>query len=153
MAWQSCDVQGPNCQIRAHHISATGTLLWSSVVQVTTIAGGKNGAHVLTDGSGGVVTFWTDCRNGTPSNCIAVQDIFAQRINAAGQSLWQADGYPVSAAVGNQGVDYAGGVSGVAVESDGQGGAILAWPDGRNQLCSASESPSRCDLFAQRIHY
>ena len=82
---------------------------------------------VVTDGAGGVIAIWHDVRNGN-------RDIYAQRINAEGEMQWSLNGIAVYAGEHEQGWP-------VAV-SDGAGGAIIAWGDGRN---------NRLDIYAQRV--
>src|SRR5262249_19685437 len=91
---------------------------------------------MVSDMAGGAIVFWQDARNG--SN----YDIYCQRINATGQipsgttSNWVPNGISVSAAAGNQYVP--------AAVSDGAGGAIVAWQDGRR-------GTGNYDIFAQRV--
>jgi hypothetical protein len=53
--------------------------------------------HVTSDGNGGLITAWTDCR---PS--LTGCDIYAQRVAEDGNVLWQVDGMPVSTAPDDQ---------------------------------------------------
>ena len=91
---------------------------------------------LVSDQAGGALFFWQDARNGSD------YDIYAQHINVAGQvvstatSNWIADGLPVSAATGNQYVPQA--------VSDGLGGAIVVWQDGRH-------GAGNYDIYAQRV--
>ncbi len=91
---------------------------------------------LVPDPAGGVLVFWQDARNG--SN----YDIYGQHINGSGQivstasSNWIADGIPISGATGNQ-------YSPMAV-SDGAGGAIIVWQDGRH-------GAGNYDIYAQRV--
>lgn len=79
--------------------------------------------------TGGIYVGWADKRNGLD------YDIFAQRIDSLGNVLWQNNGVPVSAAVGNQ--------SAVDILSTSQSnGVILTWRDGRNGLD---------DIFIEKI--
>lgn len=79
------------------------------------------------DGAGGMIVAWSDRRSGTA-------DIYAQRVSATGAPLWAVDGVPVCNAPLDQ--------SAPAITSDGAGGAVLAWQDGRSGFW---------DLYAQRI--
>lgn len=72
---------------------------------------------VVADGSGGAVIVWVDGRSSTS------QDLYAQRVNAAGVTLWTANGLSVCSAAGNE-VDP-------AAVSDGAGGLIVTWSDPR----------------------
>ncbi len=83
---------------------------------------------VLTsDGTGGAIMTWSDARAEN-------RDIFAQRVSASGEMLWNADGIPVCDTPASQ--------SWPLIVSDEEGGAIIVWGDTRygNQ-----------DIYAQRI--
>ena len=86
-------------------------------VTVCGAAAGQLFPAAVADGAGGVIVGWEDGRNGA-------NDVFAQRLSAAGAALWAADGRPVSTAAADQ--------SGVSVATDGASGGIFAWADSRN---------------------
>jgi hypothetical protein len=79
---------------------------------------------------------WQDARNGSD------YDVYGQHVSSSGQivstasSNWIADGIPVSAAAGNQYMPMA--------VSDGSGGAIVVWQDGRH-------GTGNYDIYAQRV--
>ena len=54
---------------------------------------------------------------------------------------------------GNQGIPYTTEYipTSYALASDGQGGFLLAWPDGRHNFCFSANLASQCELFAQRV--
>jgi hypothetical protein len=104
--------------IFAQRVSPTGTLLWgTNSVRVCTNGGGQGMAAITSDGTGGAIVAWVDWRAGS-------NDIYAQRISAAGAPLWTPDGVIVSDAVNNQYYPV--------VVPDGKKGAIVAWVDERN---------------------
>jgi hypothetical protein len=88
------------------------------------------------DGAGGALIFWQDARNGNN------YDVFAQHLDASGQivstatSNWGPNGLSIVGATGNQ---YS-----PVVVSDGHGGAIIAWQDGR-------AGAGNYDIYAQRV--
>lgn len=84
---------------------------------------------LVSDGAGGAIITWQDLRGGTT-------DIYAQRINANGVAQWLTDGVPISIANHDQ--------YDPAIVSDGAGGAIITWHDGR--------SGTYYDIYAQRIN-
>lgn len=84
----------------------------------------------VSDAEGGVIIGWSD-RRATPSDA----DIYADRLDANGISLWQSGGRLLCAAPGLQ--------DGVAMAEDGSGGAIIAWVDRRN---------GTADIYAERIN-
>ena len=90
---------------------------------------------MVSDLAGGALIFWQDARNG--SN----YDIFGQHIGSAGEVFgngaanWVAGGISIAGAAGNQYIP--------AAVSDGAGGAILVWQDGR--------VTGNYDIYAQRV--
>jgi hypothetical protein len=91
--------------------------------------GGQASPQIVTDGAHGALIAWKDVRNGSGS------DIYARRVSASGDTLWQTYGNVVCAAAGVQ--------EGVSMVPDGAGGAIVAWQDGRG---------ADPDVFAQRFN-
>jgi hypothetical protein len=89
----------------------------------------QTSAQIVTDGAGGAIIVWSDTRNGN-------EDIYAQRVNAAGVIQWAPTGVAICIANFTQ--------SFPAIISDGAGGAIVTWQDFR--------STTTYDLYAQRIN-
>ncbi len=83
--------------------------------------------RMASDGTGGAVVVWQDNRGGVD------YDIYAQRLNAAGQLLWAPGGKAVSAAAGHQYYPQ--------VVRDG-GSCVIAWQDRRG---------GTYDIYSQRI--
>jgi beta propeller repeat protein len=83
---------------------------------------------IASDGSGGSVIVWQDYRNGN-------YDIYAQRVNAGGTTLWTSNGVSVctSGSIQQQ----------PRIVGDGSGGAIIVWQDSRN---------GGLDIYAQRMN-
>lgn len=84
--------------------------------------------RLVSDGSGGAIVVWSDRR------ALVQDDIFAQRVSALGIPQWVPNGVPVCTLPGNQNLPF--------VVSDGSGGAILCWTDGRD---------ASADIYAQRL--
>lgn len=84
---------------------------------------------VVSFGASGALFVWADRRNGS-------FDIYAQRVDASGQPLWTAGGIAVCTAAYDQQFP--------AAVSDGAGGVIVVWQDGRL-------GDDGVDLYAQRI--
>ncbi|MBN1908033.1 MAG: DUF11 domain-containing protein [Deltaproteobacteria bacterium] len=84
-------------------------------------------SEIISDGSGGAIITWYDERNGN-------YDIYAQRINSSGESLWTAGGVAVCNEANPQ---YAPRIAG-----DGGGGAFIIWNDTR---------ASGVNIYAQRL--
>ena len=127
-AW--LDNRAGNIDIYAGRVDANGNTAiagWTADgVAVCTAAGTQQSLSACSDGSGGIIIVWADSRG---SN----QDIYAQRINSSGTAVWQANGVTVCADSRGQSLP--------AIVSDGAGGAIVVWQDGRNDG----------DIYAQRI--
>jgi hypothetical protein len=115
--------------IYAQRINASGTPLWTANGQALSLAADtQSGPMIVADGAGGAIVTWLDYRGANP-------DIYAQRVSAAGTPQWTGDGVVVCAAALNQ---YE-----PRLASDGTGGAIVTWHDGR--------SGAGYDVYAQRI--
>jgi hypothetical protein len=111
ITWQ--DRRGGDYDIYAQRISASGTIQWTTNgVPVCTGTGEQTYSAIIGDGNGGAIIAWTDGRNGG-------EDIYAQRINAAGVPQWTTNGVGVCTAAYDQ---FRPGIV-----SDGNGGAIIAW--------------------------
>jgi hypothetical protein len=129
MAWT--DGRNATLDIFAQRVNAAGLVQWigNGVALCTEPTGGQYSVQLAADGAGGAVVVWQDDRNGFDS------DIFAQRVNASGAVLWDADGVAVCTATNFQ--------SGPQIVADGSGGAIMAWIDVRDA------GPD--DIYAQRV--
>ena len=88
---------------------------------------------ISSDGSGTAIIAWQDGRNG---NC----QVFAQQFNSNGTAQWTPNGIEVSPAIASR------GVPGHSIISDGSGGAIIVWVDGR------LGDPNDSNIYAQRIN-
>ncbi|HEY2956108.1 MAG TPA: FlgD immunoglobulin-like domain containing protein [Candidatus Eisenbacteria bacterium] len=86
---------------------------------------------VISDGAGGAIVAWADSRSGG-------LDIYAQHITAQGTVAagWPGSGLAVCKATGDQ--------SDPVMISDGAGGAIIAWADGR-------VGAGNRDIFVERV--
>ncbi|UCF05882.1 MAG: choice-of-anchor D domain-containing protein [bacterium] len=96
-------------------------------IPVCTVTGIQTSPCNAPDGAGGSIIAWVDERNGN-------EDIYAQRMNSSGDTLWMADGVAICTASGDQ--------RGFDIISDGAGGAIITWGDARS---------GTGDIYAQRI--
>ena len=122
------DTRHGNQDSYAQRIDANGNKLWNPEgVPVCTHPTLQDDLHAIADGKGGVIAVWEDWRNGN-------QDIYAQRIDANGKPLWEANGVPVYRGEGDQ--------YDPVLIADGEGGAIFAWWD---------ISTPDWNIFAQRL--
>ncbi len=113
-----------------------GTRLWtSSGAVVCSHRRSEIGARILPDGEHGAFITWFDYRD-------FGGDIYVQRVDAAGTSLWTADGVLV---VGYDSFDSWT----VRIASDAQGGCILLWQDTRPYYCSPCNGSV---IYAQRFN-
>jgi hypothetical protein len=128
VAWS--DDRDTEDDIYVQRISDSGNMLWTGDgVSVCTASSYQYYPQVATDGAGGVIVTWQDRRSGSQ------WDIYAQRVNAAGTTLWTADGVSLCVDIYEQGAPQ--------IVSDGLGGAIVVWHDDRN--------PTDWDIYAQRV--
>ena len=107
---------------------------WAYWVQdgaaICTATGDQRNPTILSDGAGGAIVTWQDQRSGN-------YDIYVQRVNASGIVQWTPNGVAICTATGDQ-------IS-PAIVSDGAGGAIVTWQDGRN-------GTSNYDIYVQRVN-
>ena len=122
------DTRHGNQDSYAQRIDADGNILWGSEgVPVCTDPTLQDDLNAISDGKGGVIIAWEDWRNGN-------QDIYAQRIDSSGKTLWEMNGVPVYSGEGDQ--------YDPVLIADGEGGAIFAWWD---------ISTPDWNIFAQRL--
>ena len=103
---------------------------------------GDNGVHInrpgdvntlgemVSDGAGGVIMVWHSYTEEMD------YDIYAQRFDSQGNELWGENGIPICNELQQQ--------RSSSVISDGNGGAIISWEDGR-------WDPDQPNIYAQRI--
>jgi len=127
----------------AQHVTASGVVDGPADGLLVSTAGGTFIDFVpdlVSDASGGAVLAWSDARNFATSGF----DMFAQRVRTAPSFSvdpgWVADGTPLSVAAGDQFLDVPGGGA-----SDGAGGMLIAWDDGRDLFGSSF------DIYAQAV--
>jgi hypothetical protein len=119
-----------HADIYAQRVNEHGAPLWEADgASVCAAAGGQTYPRLAPDGAGGAIITWSD-------DAVGGGDVYAQRIDSYGTSLWTPDGVPVSAAPGNQYNSW--------IAPDGSGGAIVAWEDDRVYSWVG-------DIYAQRI--
>lgn len=97
---------------------------------VCNFQGHQQNIQMVTDNAGGAILTWTDTRNGE------TKDIYAQRIDANGNLLWNADGIAICTAPNEQFTPK--------IISDAVNGAIITWEDRRIS--------NDGDIYAQRIN-
>lgn len=113
--------------IYAQRLDASGARLWtpSNGVELSTPPNIQNLPKLVPDGAGGALVSWQD---------ISASDVHVRRVNTFGTPLWGSGGVTLVPGMGSQ--------SSPSIVSDGTGGAIVSWTDGRAGLP---------DVYAQRV--
>lgn len=119
---------GTSYDIYAQRVKAGGAVEWvADGTQIRTAGDNPSSLQLASDGSGGAIVTWEEYRNGT-------DEIYVQRINPNGAVQWTTNGVSVCTAANTD--------SGPQLTSDGSGGAIITWRDGRS---------GTNDIYAQRV--
>jgi predicted lipoprotein with Yx(FWY)xxD motif len=120
IVWQDY-ITGITSDVYAQRVAAAGAVQWTATgVIICTAAGDQRNPQIVTDGNSGAFITWADYRNTDTTN----SDVYAQRIAANAAITWPATGYLICDADSSQ--------SHLAMASDGNLGAIVAWQDLRN---------------------
>ncbi|PIS30812.1 hypothetical protein COT42_02390 [Candidatus Saganbacteria bacterium CG08_land_8_20_14_0_20_45_16] len=115
--------------IYAQRLNSDGQILWEKDgVSIVSVAGTQWYPKIASDNAGGAIIVWSDSRTSSSD-----KNIFAQRINSQGISLWQKDGLPVCSTANNQ-------ESPNLIVADDQ--IIIAWNDARS---------GNNDVYAQKL--
>jgi len=123
------DQRGGTYGIYAQRVDASGAIQWTADgVALCTATWNEIWPTITSDGAGGAVVTWMDDRS-------ASYDIYAQRVNASGAVQWTTDGVAICTATGDQ--------AGPTIVSDGAGGGIVTWYDGRSE---------NAHIYAQRVN-
>lgn len=130
VAWHDYRSAVPTAYVKRYSASGSVAPGWPERgVRASALAPEITSLAIASDGVGGVYVAWGD---------FPQRDIYLQRINGSGEiySGWPIAGVPVCSAIGDQGF--------VSVVSDGSGGALIVWEDGR-----ISGQPE--DIYASHI--
>lgn len=116
--------------VYAQRVDANGNALWiANGIAVCDTVSHQQHPEVVSDGLGGVIITWQDYRNGSDYN------IYAQRIDGDGNTLWTSQGVALCTAAYWQ--EYP------QIVTDGEHGAIVVWKDTR--------AMTNTDIYAQRV--
>lgn len=130
IAWW--DQREGDYDIYAQRILSDGSEAWQqSGVPVAEIYGDQFSPLAVSDGAGGAFFSWLDTRKGE----IGDIDIYAQHLNAEGESMWDVNGLPISLAEKSQ--------SEHTMLPDLSGGFLVFWDDSRNDLA---------DIYGQSVN-
>jgi hypothetical protein len=122
------DSRNGTSQIYAQRVDTAGVAQWTADgVAIAAHTGGQLDPDIASDEAGGAIVIWRDYRYFN-------NDVYAQRIDASGGSLWAATGVPVCVVSESQ--------EWPRIAADGSGGAIISWMDYR-----AADR----DIFAQAM--
>lgn len=119
--------------IYAQRVDSLGNLLWGD--NGLLVCGQWSGyVDICSDGQDGAIITWVDGRNiGTN-----YEDIYAQRIDSAGNPVWATDGVPVCEAESTQWWPH--------ICSNNRGGAVITWEDDYRNNGTSGE-----DVYAQML--
>jgi len=141
VVWQ--DFRSAKVNVFARHVLVSGNVdpawpingraLLADSTALATASGGQQFPVIVPDGAGGAIVAWQDGRS--LANGL---DIFAQHVLASGavDPAWPSNGRALAAAAGQQDIPK--------IVSDGKGGAIVTWMDGR-------PGASVVDIYAQHV--
>ena len=136
IAWNDYRSDGTTPHLYAQRINGSGVVQWSANGKLVCDAANGQGLNsMVSDGAGGALLAWTDQRN-----FVNGSDIYAQRIDSGGASLWALNGVKIFDNV----TTVAGGNHPLIV-SDGSGGAIITWDDYRT-------GAPYYGIYAQRVN-
>jgi len=134
VAWQEMR-NGGKWDVYAQRVDSDGETLWKTDgIGVRSGSGTPDNAFnvkLIPNGKGGAILAWQDHRSGK-------WDVYAQKIDSSGRSLWTADGVGVRSLPSSS-----GDASYPEMADDGYGGAIITWYDKR--------SGGKADIYAQRV--
>ena len=124
------DVRQFEFNIYAQRVNERGAPVWETDgVPVCSVSGDQSTPLIMPDGSGGAFITWHDIRDGSGD-----WDIYAQRIDANGNSMWPDTGVVICDTIEES--QYP------AMTSDGAGGVIFVWQDTRGD---------QNELYVQRV--
>ncbi len=127
IVWE--DWRGTSIDIYAQRVNDIGYTQWTTDgIIVCSADGQQQYPRIVPTGAGGVIIVWSDSRSDS-------YVIYGQRVDALGNTLWAADGVPLSTGDGWQ--QYP------VVVPEGTGGAIVFWQAGIG---------SAADIYVQRIN-
>lgn len=122
----------------AQRVDKEGTPLWAPdgiPLCPPTAQVGRQEPTIVSDGSGGAIVAWTECR-------YPCWQIYAQRVDGSGNHLWKDEGLPVCATQGTQ--------MRCRLTRDLAGGAAIVWYDYRS-LDDPIHGSGPPEIYAQRL--
>ncbi len=137
IVWTDQASEDADSDIYGQKINIAGQMLWADNYIVYSdsdqpVSEHQNNARIQATSDNAAVVVWEDKRLSSQNT-----DLFAQKIAANGDKLWDLNGVAVSTAEFDQGA--------ARLASDGAGGVFIVWDDYRN-----GNSPNE-DIYAQRL--
>ena len=130
VTWSDARV-GSQYDLYAQRVYSDGTTAWATNgVSLSMASNSQYDPQIVSDGAGGAIVTWSDARVGSQ------YDLYAQRVYSDGTAAWATDGVSLCVAAGQQ--------FDTQIASDGAGGAIVTWHDGRSGI--------DLDIYAQRVY-
>jgi hypothetical protein len=127
VAWE--DNRSDDGDIYCQRLNSLGLTEWApGGLELCTVAEWQERPEIAVDEAGGAIITWQDRRSG-------VFDVYSQRVDASGTTMWWDQGTPVCT--------YSNGQTFPVVASDGAGGGYFAWMD---------ERTDHSDIYAQRVN-
>lgn len=118
IAWT--DMRGPTAKVFAQHVRSSGAPAWNvNGIPVCGVSSEQSIATAVGDGAGGVILVWRDSRKAGSGSL----GLFAQRLNGAGQLLWDGAGVDLCRPPLKNDL--------FVVACASSGGAIIGWHDDR----------------------
>lgn len=113
----------------AQRIDSNGHILWTiDGANISNLSNREHSEKIVSDAQGGAIIIFEKQMSG-------IWQIWAQRLDSAGNKMWGAGGIPLAPTSLNQ--------RNHRVSKDRNGGAIISWQDNRNL--------SDYDIYAQRV--
>lgn len=130
IVWE--DFRNGRRDIYTQRVNSTGAIKWqTNGIVICNFTADQWFPKICQDGQGGGIITWEDYRNAIPNS----MDIYAQRIDKEGNTLWVDNGTEICTSPMDQ--------KNVELCPDGNGGAIIAWTDYRN---------IELDVYVQKIN-
>jgi hypothetical protein len=137
IVWEDNRNGASNYTIYAQKLNSSGVVQWgSSDLRINQNISSVNRLYpnVAIDTSDDAIIVWTDYRNG-PSD----PDIYAQKLNSAGEAQWGSDDVKVNQDSGTDNQDWPD------IDIDSNGNAFVVWEDDRNGATNYS-------IYAQMLN-
>jgi len=115
--------------IYAKHFDGDGNMTWNEPLSLAVTTGNQMGVRMAAIGNQEFMFTWTDQRNNDP-------DIYAQKVNIAGEMLWSDPFYVFS----DQDISLPKPQQNPRIQATSDGAAVIVW-----------EESLESDLFAQKI--